>query len=244
MAPLIPVKTADGQTELSQRQRRLGQRHRTVLLLVDGRRSEQEVRSLAQRAGAGDSCFGELLALGLIALAPSGDSLATVPMAASKPGDDSPWHVDIPLFDEAPGPAVAIARARAPLPRHEEPESLLPAAQALPPESMLSGALPLHASPAGESVEDFETLEAARSEDAPLEEARDILMRALRKEAPLAGTVTMLRLRRARSRHELAELIDEVEARIVKPHRSLGAQQLLRRARHLLDTRIDPLPAS
>jgi hypothetical protein len=242
LAPLIPVKTADGQTELSHRQRRLGQRHRTVLLLVDGRRSEQEVRSLAQRAGAGDSCFGELLALGLIALAPSGDRLATLPLAASAPGDDTPWHIDIPLVDEAPGPPAAIARARAPLPSHDE-ERLLPAAPALPPESMLSGAVPLHASPAGEPLEDFETLEAARSEDAPLEEARDILMRALRKEAPLAGTVTMLRLRRARSRRELAELIDEVEARIVKPHRSLAAQQLLRRARHLLETRIDPLPA-
>jgi hypothetical protein len=60
-SPPIPVKTADGQAELSNRQRRLSQRHRSVLLLVDGRRSEAEVRRLARQAGAGDSCFGELI---------------------------------------------------------------------------------------------------------------------------------------------------------------------------------------
>src|SRR6185295_2042100 len=64
--PLIPVKTPDGHAELSQRQRRLSQRHRTVLLLVDGRRTEGEVRQLARQAGATDSCFGELIELGLI----------------------------------------------------------------------------------------------------------------------------------------------------------------------------------
>jgi hypothetical protein len=54
----------------------------------------------------------------------------------------------------------------------------------------------------------------------------------------------MMRLRRARTRIELSELIDEVETRIIKPYRSLAAQQVLRRARHLLDTRTNPLATS
>ena len=37
-----PVKTAAGQDELTHRSRGLGQRHRTLLLLVDGRRSSDE----------------------------------------------------------------------------------------------------------------------------------------------------------------------------------------------------------
>ncbi len=47
-----PIKTALGADELRGRSRTLGQRHRTVLLLVDGRRSINEVVSLAQQAGA------------------------------------------------------------------------------------------------------------------------------------------------------------------------------------------------
>ena len=36
--PGIPIKTAAGQAEMSSRQRRISQRHRTMLLLVDGKR--------------------------------------------------------------------------------------------------------------------------------------------------------------------------------------------------------------
>src|SRR5205814_4822708 len=91
---------------------------------------------------------------------------------------------------------------------------------------------------------DFDALEAAGTNDAGLEEARAILLQAVRREAPLTGSLTILRLRRARTRDELAELIDEVEARIIKPYRSLAAQQVLRRARHLLVARTDSvLPA-
>ena len=227
--PLIPVKTPDGQSELSQRERRLSQRHRTVLLLVDGRRTEQEVRSLSRQAGAAESCFGELLDLGLIAMPPRPPSeRPTVPIVPP-PVEDTPLHVDIPLDDVAP-PAD-----------DEPPESVLPASRTLQPESML-GELPPDTL-AAETMPGFDALDAGASLDAPLEEARDMLMHAVRREAPLTGSLTMLKLRRARSRDELAELIEEVEARIVKPNRSLAAQQVLRRARHLLLSRADMLPA-
>ncbi|WP_280152948.1 hypothetical protein [Piscinibacter sp. XHJ-5] len=212
--PLIPVKTSDGQAELSSRQRRLSQRHRTVLLLVDGRRTAEQVQTLARQAGASESCFGDLLELGLIVL----------PRPAESPGPlhASLQHVDIPL---------------------DAIESVLPAARTLQPESVLDDTLNSgHPSDVSRPT-DFDALEAGA--DATLEEARGILIRALRAEAPVAGSLTLLRLRRARTRSELAELIDEVEARIMKPYRTLSAQQTLRHVRHLLIPRRDAVqPAS
>jgi hypothetical protein len=216
MSASVPVKTMDGHAEVRERVRRLSQRHRTVLLLVDGKRSEQEVRRFAQRAGAGDGCFDDLLELGLI--------------ARTARSGEAPLHVDIPI-GENNSPPLAAATA-------DGPESLLPAAHTLPPESVLNDSV------LGNSVlRAFDALESARIEDAPLEEARGILMRAVRSEAPLSGSLTLLRLRRARTRRDLVELIDEVEARIVKPYRSLSAQQTLNRARRLLATPNDDSPA-
>ena len=62
----------------------------------------------------------------------------------------------------------------------------------------------------------------------------------MRAEAPVIGSLTLLRLRRAASRADLEDLLDEVEARISKPHRSLAAGQTLQRVRQLLDGRRDP----
>ena len=59
--PVVPSKTALGQDELRHRTHRLSQRHRTVLLLVDGRRSLGEVLDLANQAGAAISHFEELV---------------------------------------------------------------------------------------------------------------------------------------------------------------------------------------
>jgi hypothetical protein len=64
----VPTKTELGQEELRKRTHRLSQRHRTILLLVDGRRPLAEVLSLAQKAGASTSHFEELLRLGLVDL--------------------------------------------------------------------------------------------------------------------------------------------------------------------------------
>jgi len=222
--PPIPVKTPDGQAELASRQRRVSQRHRTVLFLIDGKRTEEQVRTLARQAGSSDTCFDELLTLGMIQL----PEAALLNGAAS----ESALHVDIPI-DTAP-----LAGA------DEAPESLLPAARTLHPESVLTDSM-LGDSLASQSMAlgDSELPESGPASDDPsMEEARDILLRAVRTEAPLAGSLTILRLRRARSRSELAGLIDEVEARIVKPYRSLAAQQTLRRARQLLIPQAYPVP--
>src|SRR5438128_2652684 len=101
----VPVKTAEGQAELDTRGRRVSQRHRTVLLLVDGRRTEVEVRALAAQAGAPTACFDELVASGLIALR----------SAAARRSPRRP-----PVPPSAPAPLE---------------DSLLPSVRSLPPDS-------------------------------------------------------------------------------------------------------------
>jgi hypothetical protein len=201
--PLVPVKTSDGHAELNHRQRRLSQRHRTVLFLVDGRRNEQQVCTLARQAGAPDSCFAELLDMGLIVMAQ-----ATVPLQAPRTDTGAARHVDIPLDDV----------------------DSLPPVRTLVPDSVLDSKPALTDS----KLQDLDAI--ADAADPAMEEARGILMRAVRAEAPVAGSLTVLKLRRAGSRAELLELLDEVEARIVKPPRSLAAQQTVRRVRQLLLT--------
>ena len=70
--------------------------------------------------------------------------------------------------------------------------------------------------------------------DRPLHEARALLLRAVRAEAPLTGTLTLLKLRRAATREALERLLDEVEQRLRKPHRQIIAAQTMRHVRHLL----------
>lgn len=96
--------------------------------------------------------------------------------------------------------------------------SLLPSAQSLQGDSAWS-------QPADDGAE---------AVDAPLVEARALLLRAVRSEAPLVGAFTLRRLKRAGTRAELAALLDEVEQRLRKPHRRVIAAQLMRHVRHLL----------
>jgi len=182
----IPVKTAEGQAELDTRERRLSQRHRTVLLLIDGRRNEAEVRTLAAQAGASKGCFDELVELGLIALQPAGARRARRARAAPS--------APVPLED-----------------------SLLPSVRSLPPDSWV---------PAEDGDEE------AAPDDA-LEQARELLVRIVRQEAPVAGTITVMRLRRARDRGEMMALLDEVESKLGK-RRTLALAQTLASVRSLL----------
>jgi hypothetical protein len=217
VAGTIPIKTPEGQDELSTRQRRVSQRHRTVLFLVDGKRSATEVRSMALKAGVPENCFDELISMGLIMLPEPTFSL----LLETPAGPIDVLHVDLPL----PGPdSVGPSQ-----------DSILPPSRTLYPESVSSdsahGATPVPDSWLPSGGQD--------ALDPAFAEARLILLRAVRAEAPLAGSLTLMRLRRARTRADLVELLDEVEARITKPRRSLAANQTMRRVRLLLDGRID-----
>ena len=197
----VPVKTAAGQVELDTRERRLSQRHRTVLLLVDGRRTEAEVRALAAQAGAPPGCFDDLVGSGLIALQSS---------AAARKSRTQPTAPPI-----------------APMPL----DSLLPSVRSLPPDSLNDSVL-------GGRQPPVSWLPPEEGEEAPvddaLEQARDLLVRMVKQEAPLAGTITVLRLRRARNRVEMTGLLDEVESRLGK-RRTLALAQTLASVRRLLE---------
>lgn len=211
-----PIKTADGLDEIATRSRRLGQRQRTMLLLVDGRRSADEVRRLAAQAGVPPACYDELLAAGLIAL-----PLPTLTIDA------------LEALEARQAVPAAAAAIDVPLPVEEE--SLLPSAQSLQPESTLNGDL----GPA----EPWAAVETGHGDladlDPALEEARDLMLRAVRAEAPVAGSLTLMRLRRASSRADLAALIDEVDTRVRKPQRALAATLLRRRVRELIGSARD-----
>jgi hypothetical protein len=216
VAGTIPIKTPDGLDELNTRQRRVSQRHRTVLFLVDGKRSAPDVRSMALKAGVPETCFDDLLAMGLIMLPEPTFAL----LLETPAGPIDVLHVDLPLA----GPDTGTTQ-----------DSLLPPSRTLYPESVSTdsamGATPVPDSWMPSGGQD--------GLDPAFAEARLILVRAVRAEAPLAGSLTLMRLRRARNRADLMQLLDEVEARITKPHRSLAASQTMRRVRLLLDGRID-----
>ena len=219
--PSVPVKTPEGQAELSHRTLRLSQRHRTVLLLVDGRRSMDQVQGLAQQAGVPQSHVDELMRLGLIVIS---QPTVALPRAAD-PAPPRPIEVDLVL--DVPAPTAADADA--------PDDSELPASRTLQPESVFMDSKQAEFA----AVDSRLTGLASTGPDEALDEARDILMRAVRAEAPVTGSLTLLRLRRAASRADLEDLLDEVEARISKPHRSLAAGQTLQRVRQLLDGRRD-----
>lgn len=187
----VPIKTAEGMAELARRTRGLSQRHRTVLLLVDGRRSREQILALAQAAGVSPAVFEELLTLGLVA------ENTEVPEEAV----DSD-HIDLPLASLSPSDSSLLRSVR----------SLLPESS----WSMLSGV------PTEPPI------------DRPLEEARELLLRALRTEAPVVGSLTMMKLRRAGSRDDIEALLDEIEQRLRKPRRMIVAAQTMRHVRHLL----------
>jgi hypothetical protein len=177
-----PQRTAAGQAELTNRGRRLSQRQRTVLLLVDGRRGEDLIRALAAESGAGAKCLDDLVSLGLVAAAG-----ATVADAT---------------------PTEAAAAESSVLPSSQ---SLLGASSWLVPDE-----------------------ESGTGADGPLAEARELLMRAVRQEAPVSDALTLMKLKRAASRDALEGLLDEVEQRLRKPHRRIIAAQTMRHVRHLL----------
>ena len=216
VAGTIPIKTPDGLDELNTRQRRVSQRHRTVLFLVDGKRSAPDVRSMALKAGVPETCFDDLLAMGLIMLPEPTFAL----LLETPAGPIDVLHVDLPLA----GPEIAPTQ-----------DSLLPPSRTLYPESVSTDSA-LGATPVPDS---WMPSGGQDGLDPAFAEARLILVRAVRAEAPLAGSLTLMRLRRARNRADLMQLLDEVEARITKPHRSLAASQTMRRVRLLLDGRID-----
>lgn len=194
----IPTKTAAGVAELSARERSLTQRHRTLLLLVDGQRTLQEVLDLAQKAGVPAAHMDELVALGLV--------------------------------------SVSIGSTRSPRDAVAMPPPVTVGADATPLSAAATEPMALDV-----NLDDGDAAQNAASDwgmlatdDSALAEARDILLQALLHEAPVAGALTMLRVRRAASRSALLDLLPQVQDKLDRPRRLIDATHIIRRAQELL----------
>jgi len=72
------------------------------------------------------------------------------------------------------------------------------------------------------------------AQDASLAQARLAVLQVLRANAPVFGMVTMIRVRRVRSRAELRALLPEVQARLSRSRPLVEARQLMQRVESLL----------
>lgn len=130
--PNVPTKTALGHDELRLRKHGLGQRYRTILLLIDGRRPLAEVLSLAQQAGSQTGHFEELVRLGMVEL--PADAAAPEPVITEPGALDAlrvtdvevrvPAPVPVPIPEPPPAVEPAAVAVQAPAPR---PAPLAPA---------------------------------------------------------------------------------------------------------------------
>lgn len=253
-----PQKTPEGIAELSARSRGLTQRHRTLLLLIDGQRSLDQVLSLAHQAGVPRAYMDELVALGLVvvpatagmqglALPPTLPPIAaaTPPPPAPVPArvavPATPNAIDIELGNDfmvsgpGAGPSVgphfsptggpSRAGVENPGPSRVEPD---------PDVGLEDDSDPWDDNESFGRALSASELSALDLSDQSLAEARNVLLQALRQEAPVAGAVTMLRVRRARNREALVALLPEVEQKIGSQRHLSDAARILRRVHELL----------
>ncbi len=233
-SPTVPFKTPLGQQELRQRCHALGQRHRTVLFLVDGRRTLGDVLALAHQAGAQTSHFEELVRLGLVELPMVEEAVEDVPAAAAP-------------IEIAEVPVVAAVELSTPLPVAAEPRDA-PAAEptAVAAEASPTAAAPAplpaemlqpvdkppprarHAAVASRAAVDDELTPAAR------DEVRRLLIDTLSLASPVFAARMLMRVRGAQSARELIDLVWEIEGRLNPARRSRGEFANLARARDVL----------
>lgn len=135
--PNVPTKTALGHDELRLRKHGLGQRYRTILLLIDGRRPLSEVLSLAQQAGSQTSHFEELVRLGMVEVPE--DAAAGEPVITEAGALDAlrvtEVEVLVPALEPEPAPPV-VPKATTPpaaLIAPPAPKVVQPAAAAAAP---------------------------------------------------------------------------------------------------------------
>ena len=119
-----PAKTPEGLDELRRRTRGLGQRYRTVLLLVDGRRPLGDVLAMANKAGAQTSHFEELVRMGLVEIPDEAQAAEPVDSIAGALDTPRLTSVDVDVYPE---PALTPMGELAPE-EDEEPDEAAPLA--------------------------------------------------------------------------------------------------------------------
>ena len=227
--PTVPAKTPLGHEELRQRTQRLGQRYRTVLLLVDGRRPLAEVLSMAHQAGAQSAHFEELLRLGMIEL-PS----LPEPPELPEPPTDLPDDASADEGSIGPGPEAAASAPATSAPVAPELEEAVAAnASAAPGAPLAAPAVPL-AAPAAPATAFPAAAPAPPATEERLDEARRLLIDTLRRDTLLQRVFAPARVRAAQTQDELIGLVWEIERERAHARRKRGQLLNLQRARDLL----------
>jgi hypothetical protein len=237
--PAAPIRTAAGENELRHRTRKLGQRHRTVLLLIDGRRTLDELLSLAQQAGAAVSHFEELVELGLVELPAQAPA---EPQPALGPAEEASTEgvqreAATPGEAEAAVPAVEPEPDQAPLASPVDPlqAPIRNVGVAAPSEPVVATPLAQPVAPPVPTIHsDSESSAEETAEERLLQQVRDLLIDTLRIDSPLFGARTFFRVRSAQSTSELIDLVWEIEDHLTHARHTRDELISLQRARELL----------
>jgi hypothetical protein len=254
----IPTKTPLGHEEMRRRTGGLGQRHRTILFLIDGRRPLSEVLSLALKAGAATSHFEDLVRMGFVEMPPEEPPAAPPVELPFTPAQAqiTELAVEVPAAAE-PGTAPQVVDSVQPSPPPETPSPpAAPAIQAPPPVARVTRTVPTPAaSPSPAVSERFEPvsglptrpfLPPSRSapaappvvspaEDLPvLEQARAQLHETLRCDPQPSSARLAERVRLAKGGSELIDVVWVMERGLHHHQRSHRGLLALQRARELL----------
>jgi hypothetical protein len=180
--PPIPTKTPFGVEEQRRRTGGLGQRHRTILFLIDGRRSVGEVMHLAQQAGAAAHHFEDLVRLGYVDLPalpvaepprPEPADAVAVVTVVEVPTEAGALPEPLAVDEPAADPVVAAAPAQSD-PAALEPVAEVAMAVAQPAEPGPAAPLPPPADPV-ETVVTAAAAQPAEPEPEPAPAPVDLL---------------------------------------------------------------------
>jgi hypothetical protein len=248
----IPTKTPLGHEEMRRRTGGLGQRHRTILFLIDGRRPLSEVLSLALKAGAATSHFEDLVRMGFVELPPEeppapppveqpftpAQALITelaVEVPAEGEAETVPQRLESiqppsPPLDPAPAPVARPVEAPRELPKPPTPprpavaERVDPVTE-LPTRPFLPPSRsPVAAPPVVSPAEDLPVLEQARAQ----------IQETLRCDPQPSSARLAERVRLAQGGSELIDVVWVMERGLHHHQRSHRGLLALQRARELL----------
>jgi len=254
----IPTKTPLGHEEMRRRTGGLGQRHRTILFLIDGRRPLSEVLSLALKAGAATSHFEDLVRMGFVELPPEEPPAAPPVELPFTPAQAQITELAVEVSAEAEpetAPQVVDSVQPPPPPEPASPPTA-PAFQTPPPVVRVTRVVPTPAaapSPAAparfDPVTDLPTRPflppshgapaappvVSPAEDQPvLEQARAQILETLRCDPQPSSARLAERVRLARGGSELIDVVWVMERGLHHHQRSHRGLLALQRARELL----------
>jgi hypothetical protein len=241
MDGLAPTRTEAGVQELRARALGLPQKVRTVLLLVDGKRTVAEVRKLMVGAGVAPEALQQLLDMGLIGL-PASPAL-TLPAAAASNAAPASKPAPVPAPAPAPPTPASILHDVPP-----DPPSTMTAIN-LAYEPYLSGQRDVNSLAANTMSNVFGQIagpnaaplgvpsESVKDADPALAAARSHLTQALNAMAPADSAALMFRIGRCNTREEMSGLLREVEVKLARRGRVNDAAEVVRHARALLMAR-------